>query len=220
LPPFEFSFFDPEKKSYATLKHPGVALTVRPSAASVAAPTLAGVKAEPAATKRELAPIKLELGRTRSRGAVSLAQVGAWTLAGISALAYVGLFARRRQAESLANNPRLRRQRAVAASLASGLADLREFAAGKNSEQFFATLFRLIQEQLGERLDVPAASVTESVIEEKLRPRGVVTPALERLHELFQACNLARFAPVKSSHELEAFIPKLETVLEDMKGIE
>jgi hypothetical protein len=218
LPPFEFSYFDPEKKSYATLKQPAVALTVH-AGANAAAPTLAGVKAEPPAPRHELAPIRLELGRVMTRGTRSFTRTGAWTFAGLSMLAYVGLFVRRKQTESLANNPRLRRQRAVAASLASGFDDLRTFAAGKNSEKFFATLFRLVQEQLGERLDVPTAAITESVIEEKLRPRGVPPPALERLHELFQACNLARFAPIKSSHELEAFIPKLEASLTELREV-
>ena len=43
---------------------------------------------------------------------------------------------------------------------------------------------------------------------------------LARLHELFQACNLARYAPVKSSQELEAFIPRVELSLREIQGIE
>ena len=35
-----------------------------------------------------------------------------------------------------------------------------------DSDQFFATLSRLLQEQLGERLDLPASAITEAVIEE------------------------------------------------------
>jgi len=48
-------------------------------------------------------------------------------------------------------------------------------------EAFFATLFRLLQEQLGERLELPASSITEAVIEEHLRPRGVPEPVRVRV---------------------------------------
>ena len=42
-----------------------------------------------------------------------------------------------------------------------------------SSDEFFAVLFRLLQEQLGERLDLPASAITEAVIEERLSPLGI-----------------------------------------------
>ena len=52
------------------------------------------------------------------------------------------------------------------------------------------------------------------------RPRGVPDSTLTRLHELFQACNLARYAPVKSSQELESLIPEAEALLAEVKHLE
>ena len=88
-------------------------------------------------------------------------------------LAFLAAFVWRKRADSLANNPRLRRQRAVAALIASGLDDLKKYAAENQPDEFFATLFRLLQEQFGERLDCPASAITENVVEERLaaRPR-------------------------------------------------
>ena len=59
-----------------------------------------------------------------------------------------------------------RRQRAVAQIILHGLNDLKKFAAGNKPDEFFATLFRLLQEQLGERLDCPRPAITENVIDE------------------------------------------------------
>jgi hypothetical protein len=39
------------------------------------------------------------------------------------------------------------------------------------------------------------------------------------LQEIFQICNLARYAPIKTSQELAALIPKLETVLKDLQAL-
>src|ERR1039458_2584419 len=71
-----------------------------------------------------------------------------------------------KRTDNLANNPRLRRQRAVAQLVASGMDDLKKYAAANQPDELFATLFRLLQEQLGERLDCPASAITENVIEE------------------------------------------------------
>ena len=80
-------------------------------------------------------------------------------------------------------------------------------------------MVRLLQEQLGERLDLPASAITEAVIEERLRPRGVPEATLGSLHELFQTCNLARYAPIKTSQELAAIIPNLEAILRELQAL-
>ena len=84
---------------------------------------------------------------------------------------------------------------------------------GAREDKFFATVFRLLQEQLGERLDLPASAITEAVVDERLRPRAVPETLAVLVQELFQTCNLARYAPVKTTQELEAVIPKLEQAL-------
>jgi len=48
---------------------------------------------------------------------------------------------------------------------------------------------------------------------------GVGEAILTRLQELFQRCNLARYAPIKTSQELTALIPRLETVLADLRKV-
>ena len=105
----------------------------------------------------------------------------------------------------------------MAQTIRDGLVELQQLTAGNKGDEFFATLFRLLQEQLGERLDLPASSITEAVVEEHLRPQGVPESVLNRVQELFQACNLARYAQIKSGQELAAFIPKLETTLSELR---
>jgi len=73
--------------------------------------------------------------------------------------------------------------------------------------------------ELGERLDLPASAITEAVIDERLRGRGVSDDVLKPLHELFQTCNAARYAPTHSSQELTALIPKLEGVLRALQRL-
>jgi hypothetical protein len=218
LPPLSFSFFDPEQKTYRTLTQPAIALSVKPGLAS-SAPLMAAAKAATPPPAQDIVPIKLGLGPMTEEGPALVRSPVFWAVQTLPALAWMALLVRRKRADALANNPRLRRRLAVAAIAASGMEDLKRLAARNDSDNFFATLFRLLQEQLGERLDLPASAITESVIDEQLRPRRAPEPVLGRLHDLFLACNQARYAPVKSSQELEAFIPRLETALREIQNL-
>lgn len=219
LPPLSFSFFDPGQKKYRTLTQGPIALTVS-AATPGAMPAMANSgRAEGAPPAPDILPIKQHIGMVAELRPPLVQQPWFLTLQGVPALALVWSVVLRRRKESLANNPRLRRQRQVAQLVREGLDELQNWAAQNNSDEFFATLFRLLQEQLGERLDLPASSITEAVIEEQLRPRGVCEEILTPLQEMFQMCNLARYAPIKSSQELAAIIPKLESLLNQLSNL-
>ena len=221
LPPVSFSFFDPEQKSYRTLAQPAVPLIVRPGGAAptpTVAATSRAAQDNPPPTQ-DIVHIKPRLGTMAQIAPPLMQQTWFLALQGVPLLAWLAAVMWRRRTDQLANNPRLRRRRQVAQGVRQGLVELRQHAAGNKSDDFFATLFRLLQEQLGERLDLPASAITEAVIEEHLRPRGVPEATRTALHELFQTCNLARYAPIKSSQELAAMIPKVEAVLRDLQGL-
>lgn len=222
LPPFRFTFFDPDAKQFRVLSGPPIPLHVRPGVGTVGPlPTLAGLtnKSEQPEKQPEIATIKVHLDAPE-RARRPLFQQG-WFLGlqAVPPVVWLSLLIRRRQAESLARNPRLLRQRQVARVVEEGMRQLNAAAGGNKSDEFFATLFRLLQEQIGERLDLPATAITEAVVEEKLRPLGVQRETLHALQSLFQECNLARYAPARGKGELGAMIPKVQSVLEALKQL-
>ena len=101
----------------------------------------------------------------------------------------------------------------------AGLNDLKKLAAENQSDEFFATLFRLLQEQLGERLDCPASAITESVIEEHPVLRNAPPATRAGLHELFQLCNQARYAPVRGSAELNSVAAQFEQTIGELQEV-
>ncbi len=222
LPAFSFSYFDPDERAFKTLTEEPVQLTVRPGGAAPMPVVAAGKNASSDATpppQLDIIPIKQRLTGLRKTGPLLVERTGFIAAQSLPLLAWLAAFVWRRRTDALANNPRLRRQRQVEQTIRNGLQELRQYAAAKKSDEFFATLVKLLQERLGERLNCPATAITEAVIDEKLRPRGVPDATLTALHELFQTCNLARYAPIKSSQELEALIPKLEATLNELQNI-
>ncbi len=221
LPPFSFSFFNPEQNAYRTLTQPAIPLIVRPSAASLPPPMLTGANnaSDNPPAKQDVVHIKPWLGTVAQLGPPLIARPWFLGLQSVPVLAWLCLLIQRKQQDHLAANPRLRRQRQVERVLRDGLADLRHHATANQSAEFFATLFHLLQERLGERLDLPASAITEAVLDERLLPLGVPDTAIERLRYLFHTCNQARYAPETSTEELSSLIPHVEAALDELKDL-
>jgi hypothetical protein len=220
VPPLEFTYFDPEKRSYQTLKQSAMPLLVRPSG-SISTPTLASnnARSETPAAKQDIVHIKARLGRTATAQTPWVQQPVFIALQGVPVFALLGAILWRRRQDNLANNPRLRRQLQVERRVEEGLVKLSALAVERNSNEFFALVFRLLQEQIGERLGLPASAITEAIVDERLVPGGLAHDDAQALHELFQQCNQARYAPVQSLDALEAVIPKLEAALQQVKEV-
>ena len=218
LPPFVFSFFDPAQRTFRTLTGPIIPLTVAAgSGVASALPSLpGGTNAAPAQAVSDLAHIKAYLG-TIAPQPLLLAQPWFLGLQLVPPAIWLGLLLNRKRRERLARDPKLLRRHEVSRKVRRGLSELRAQAGANNSEAFFATMLRLLQEQIGERVDLPANAITEAVIDERLRPMRAPDTICTALHELFQMCNLARYAPVKSSGELSAIVPRVEQALRELQ---
>jgi hypothetical protein len=214
LPPLKFSFFDPAQRAYRTLTQPGVPLLVRATGAARQQPTvLAGVAEETAApATRDIVHIKPRAGELLAITPPLLARPWFLALQAVPLLAFCAAFMWRRRQEQLANNPRLRRQLAVRDTVRRGLEEMRAHAAAGRASEFHSALFRLLQEQLGERLDQPASGITEEAVE-SLRALGADDATAAALHDLFRRCNEARYAPHTTSEELASVATAAEQVL-------
>ncbi|HXR03594.1 MAG TPA: BatD family protein, partial [Verrucomicrobiae bacterium] len=221
LPQFSFSFFDPDDGNYHTLTQSSVPLAVR-STGMAAVPAIAAANtagAQNPSSPQDILPIKEELGAPVPAGSPLVTRPAFLALQSLPVLTLLAAFVWRKRTDNLANNPRLRRQRAVAQIIASGTDDLKKYAEQNQPDEFFATLFRLLQEQLGERLDCPASSITEAVIEERLAPLAAPEPVVDGLRELFQLCNQARYAPIRGTSELNSVAAQFEKVIGELQEL-
>ncbi len=220
LPQFSFSFFNPADRNYHTLTNPPVPLAVRAGGATTA-PTIAANKNSAAENQapQDILPIKEHLGTPTTEAFPLISQPKFLVVQSLPVIAFLAAFIWRKRTDSLANNPRLRRQRAVAQLVSIGLNDLKKFAAENKPEEFFALLFRLLQEQLGERLDCPASAITENVVEDNSTLRGSPETTRTDLRELFQLCNQARYAPVRGSSELNSVAAQFEKTVGELQNL-
>ncbi len=209
LPPFVFAYYDTEKQDYQILKGPRVPLIVRPSTS--------GNQIIAANTNISTAVIQTDIVHIKTRpGSISTIStpliIRPWFLAvqTIPAALWFVSFMRRKRIDELAHNPRLRRQIETEKIIKEEMKKLPQLADQQKTDEFFAVVFRLLQEKIGERLDLPATSITEAVLEERLIPSGASEELTETLQKLFFECNQARYGGKKNVTQLNEFIPMVE----------
>lgn len=218
LPSLVFSYFDSAARVYRTLSNAPVALRVSHAAqAGSPVPALTNAQDRVGPGADDIVHIKARFEGVVAWQVPLVQRPWFLGLQGVPVLAWLGLLVRRRHLEYVARNPKLQRQKQVARRVRQGLKELRQQAEAQQSETFFATLFRLLQEQLGQRLDLPASAITESVIDERLQDGQLPESVLAALRELFQACNQARYAPQVTGRGLVDLLPRVESVVQELR---
>ena len=216
VPPLAFAFFDPINTRYVALTNPPIPLTVRPT--GLARTLAVAGQAEP--PPKEIVHLKPRPGTLAALAPPLVTRSWFVMLQAVPVLAWLAMWLARKRREHLERNPRIVRRHHVSRLVKSGLAGLAGLAEEGNAEEFFALAVRLLQEVLGERLGLPAASITEAVIEERLQPLGVRAELTDELHVLFQACNQARYAPSSSVENLQQTAKVVERVLHELQDLE
>jgi tetratricopeptide (TPR) repeat protein len=218
LPAFAFSYFNPATGRFHALNHPPIPLSVHATAATPQPTVIAsGTPPQDAQPQnQEIVHIKPLAGTVRTPAPPLVRQPLFLTLQALPPLVWVCALLWRRQKDKLANSPRLRRRRDVGRLARQGLAELPAHAAANDTEQFHSTVLRLLREQLGERLDLPAPAITEAVLDEV---NGLDAAERTLLRELFHACDQYRYTPEHSSQALASLIPKVKTALAALQKI-
>ncbi|HNQ90333.1 MAG TPA: BatD family protein [Verrucomicrobiota bacterium] len=219
VPALGFSFFNPVRKVYERLTHPATPIIVRPAGAAMALPPIAANTPAGTPVMRDIVPLKQRLGTLSVIGPPLHRSTRFLAVQMIPLILFAAAWGWRRRLDHLARNPRVVRRRAVARLIRESQAELRRAAAAGDADGFCALALRLLQERIGERLDQPAAAITDAVVEEQLRPRGVPEEVLSPLRELFLACNEQRYAPGSARLDLAVLTTQLESVLRQLNKL-
>lgn len=216
IPALEFAYFDPEQKTYRVLRQPPTPILVRPSGSGPVLVPLA--HAADSSDRRsqvavDIVGVKQHVQTMAVLAPPLIRQPWFLGLQAVPILVLALAVAWRKRQEHRARNPWVVRREATARLVRQGLKGLPHLADDGDADAFFAQTFHLLQEQLGERLDVPAAAITEAVVDDHLRTRGVDESLTRELHALFQACNQQRYAPGSTRSNLHSFLPRIEHVL-------
>lgn len=226
IPELTFSFFDPTKKSYVTVRSPKLAVQVTgsaqasspsppppPPAPAAASPEKPPVPEQPVPAgglASQLAPIRLEIGPISSR-IVPLYRRGWFLATAATAVALLLLAAvvelRRRH---LLRHPEAIARRQRRQLLTEDLDRCREALNRGDSAAFLAAAKSALQRHLAGSWNLPAEAITHATLEERL---GRQSPLLA----VFAAADAAHYGgSTLTRQELEALFTTLPSALEDL----
>ncbi len=205
LPPFLFSFFNPSRRAYQTLRSAVTPLHVTPGANTPNVPDPANTAAGAAPSKPELAPLKAHLGPVAAATpATWLGEPWFLTLNLLPPLAWISARSWRKLRDRHAADSAARRKDRLLRQVASGLASLEKLSLAADAEGFHASLFRVLQDAVAARTGQPHASITEGILDTALAAHGLAPETVAALHALFRACNQARYARQATPGDLNA----------------
>jgi hypothetical protein len=222
IPEQLWSYFDPVARQYQTLRQEPIPITVNATIGGQPAPSVVTGKApdtEEAEHRRDIVHIKSSPGHLATIALPLARQPWFVAIQALPLLGFLGVTIWRKRKDKLENNPRLRRRIETRKTVHDGLQHLQSLASANQAEEFYALLFRLLQEELGERLDLPASAITEAVLNERLPARGASRELITRLHHLFGICNQARYAPVRTNEQLMNIQVETTAALRELQSL-
>lgn len=224
IPAVTFSFFSPEAGAYRSVTKGPIPIEViaRPEGEApikmvTAAQGAAVTKSEYAEEKlgKDIVYIKENPGKLEMRGSYLFKSPVFWGAQAVPLVLLCILFFSRRKEEKIRTDKRYARSLKAPRKAKGGIAKAKALIGKKDPVQFYDTIFKTLQEYIGDKFNLPKGAVTSQVIDEKLRPAGYDEERLRMLKEIFDACEMARYASLipdamKESEVLE----KLEEVID------
>lgn len=214
LPPISFSYFDPAKKRYLTLKGPPLNLTV--TGTRELAGGYSGVTQKELDVKQtDLRYLKKELGDEQG-GFVG--SVGFWALQTLPVFLLGAAMLMRRMRDREESDISYFRSRRASKMVKKGLKEIRA-ASNLPAVEYFGRLHKMLLEYLGDCFNVASWGMTRGEIETLLVSNRVADENKAALLELLDLADRARFSGWQPSlSEREESLAKAERIIRTLEG--
>lgn len=199
IPPVEFSYFDPTKKEYVTLSTGGYDLdVVRGTSTTIGVNEQSEIKQRATDILHIHRLNEADLKAAKHRQTIySPSFWMAWLSVIIIAIAGLALY--RRQLKL--NADVVGRKTARAGRVAKKrLRRAKGFMDHGDKEQFFAEILNALWGYISDRLVIPVADLTRANVSEKLASRAMSQPDIDRIIDILDECEMARYTPDASLH--------------------
>ena len=97
----------------------------------------------------------------------------------------------------------------------TGLNKARNYLSQGRNKDFYDTLFSSLREYLGDRFHLPSQAITIDIIDAVLKPKGASIETLNKLRDIFNDCDTARYSSLESGADgMKLALRKLEEVID------
>jgi hypothetical protein len=213
-PKVVFTYFDPDKKIYKTIVQEPVPLQVEKVAESpaqvigqapmvpAATPLNLGVRSE---EKREdsqpqgdILYIKESMGNIQKEGSGLYKSALFLVILIVPLLILIAAYTIYVKQDRLRRDTRYAHRTQAFKSMRKDFFELKHRLKANDSKGFYETLFKAMQDYLGGRLYIPVAGLTFDTVEPVLKEKCVDAAVLNKIKNVFDICDRAKFALIKA----------------------
>ncbi|MBT4139715.1 MAG: hypothetical protein HOE48_17485 [Candidatus Latescibacteria bacterium] len=219
LPPFQLAFFDPVRKQYETVSSKSVALTVTPNA-NATQPEVLASREEVRLLGQDIRYIKPDRERLIDQSSLLYQSGGYWLLQVLPVLGVVVAYVYRKHQDRLTGDVAYARRRRAHSEARKCLTEAARLMQGGDSAKFHAELHRSVAQFLADRLNRSAAGLTAEEAATALRVQNVQDDLIVKIRQLFQQCDMARFAPVQAETEqMRELYENAASLIDDLERV-
>lgn len=198
FPALKFSYFDPDQKQYKTVTQGPFPLQVtalpkeeQMKVVGVFQDNPSGVL--PEVVGRDIGFIKDRPGRLMPQGG---SPAGTGTMLGLVliTLAWAALVLFHNFSQRLKKDEKFARRLHAPGHARRGLARARTYLEQDNQKAFYDTLFKTLQKYFGHKCHLPDGAVNLETVSGILKARGMDPGLLEKLKNVFDQCEIVRYA--------------------------
>ena len=223
LEPVEFTYFDPQRVQYVTLKSKPLTLEITPDARgggdAVVMQGRGMSKEEVKMLGQDIRFIKLGGAQLRSERVPFIFSAAYWILLlGVLALFTMIYVALRKQIRESQNVALVRGKRANKVAVQRFRAAKR-YMEEQNRHAFYEEMLRALWGYMSDKFNIPVANLTKENVREELHKRGVSSEDSQRFTDIITRCDEAQYSPVESARMNDVYsegvnlISRIESVI-------
>ena len=206
IPTIRLSFFNPEEVSYQTISKGPFPIRVR--------------KAEdPRVFTGEILPLQKSPGSVKTRGDLLYRNRVFLLFHLLPLLFLLPVWLHHKQREKIRTDLRYARRLEARKQAKRGLQEGEKILKGGKASGYYDSFFKIFQDYLGNRFDLPSKSITVEEVDQILTPAGVDGQTLLKIRRIFFRCDLARYASAEFNRtEAEETFRMAKEVLNHLEG--
>lgn len=198
IPGAAFSYFDANKKEYKTITQGPIAIQVEKgkdeSPSRVIGPAIQDKEPEDRGElARDIVYIKESPGRWMPRGHDIYRGKTVAIVSILPLIFLISFYLVRRQIDRVRSDTIYASRLNAVKSVKAGMGKLKRDLKRGDQKIFYETLFKVLQDYLGNRLHIPPAGVTFDAIHEALKDKDAELDVLRKIRSLFDSCDESRF---------------------------
>lgn len=191
IPAIEFSYFDPERKTYQILKSKSFNLSIEQG--SSPAPEIAQQNIDQ--LESDIRYIKTSYRDVRKKGKLLIESTGFWIAAIVPLLATIILIGWKRKQDRLYGNQQLLRYTKAEKVARSRFKKAKKFMEHNNVEQFYAEISQALFGYLEDKLHISKSEFTLEKAADELSKRNIPQEIITKMKANAEKCEFIRFAP-------------------------